>query len=374
MTKFYRDTWACIDLDALAHNYEQFMQLHPRQEMMAVIKANAYGHGDVQVAQLFSDLGATYLAVSSLDEALNLRKHHIKTPILTMAPVKISDLSVAAQFDITVTAYDEEWVKELATTQMQHHLKLHLEVETGMNRTGLRDLAETYDTLSSMSHISVEGIYTHIASADSNLCSVAKQLEAFNCILTSFEPHTFKYIHVANTATALQGQPEGPNMQRVGLGLYGINPDDVFIQTDLDLQPAFSLYARLTQVSKVKKGEAVGYGGTFVADDEICVGTLSIGYADGWSRKNQGRVVLINGYECEIIGRVCMDQLMVKLPTADFHIGDIATLIGGCLPAHRVANELDTIAYEVLTLIGDRVPRIYEKNGAIMDVNLGRFK
>jgi len=371
--KFYRDTWACIDLDALAHNYQQFTHLHPRKEMMAVVKANAYGHGDVQVAKLFSELGAAYLAVSSLDEALNLRKHHINTPIIVLAPVKISNVLTAAQFDITVTAYDEDWIKALATIPMQHQLKLHLEVETGMNRTGLRNLARAYETLSSLPDVIVEGIYTHIASADSDLYSVTKQLDAFSQILTSLEPHTFKYIHVANTATTLQYQPEGTNMQRVGLGLYGINPDDSFIQTNLDLQQAFSLYARLTQVSKVKKGEAVGYGGTFVADDETYVGTMSIGYADGWPRVNQGRAVLINGHECEIIGRVCMDQLMVKLPSFNFHIGDMATLIGECLPATRVATELDTISYEVLTLINDRVPRLYEKNGKIIEVNLGRF-
>jgi len=374
MIKFYRDTWACIDMDALAHNYQQFTHLRPNQEMIAVIKGNAYGHGDVQVAKLFAELDATYLAVSSLDEAIRLRKHDIKTPIIVVAPIKMSDVNIAAEFNITAIAYDEQWVDELAKINLNRQLKLHLEVETGMNRIGLRDVALAYEKLSQIDHVAIEGIYTHIASADSDLCSVDRQLDAFRRITKSFKPDTFKYVHVANTATTLQLELEGINAHRVGLGLYGINPDDDFIKTDLYLRLAFSLYSCLTQVSKVKKGDAVSYGGTFVAEEDMYVGTMSVGYADGWCRSNQGRAVVINGHECEIIGRVCMDQMMVKLPSADFCIGDVATLIGDCLPVNRVANELGTIAYEVLTLINGRIPRVYKKNGEIIDCNLGRFR
>lgn len=374
MTKFYRDTWVEIDVDALVHNYNQFVNLRPSQAMIAVIKANAYGHGDIVLAKLFANLGATYLAVSSLDEAINLRKHEIQTPIIVLAPVKVSDVNVAADFDITVIAYDEQWVDELVKTKIHSQLKLHLEVETGMNRTGLTDVLQNYEELSQIDHVIVEGIYTHIASADSNLESVERQILAFSRIIKSFKPDTFKYIHVANTATTIQFELEGITAHRVGLGLYGVNPDNDFIKTDLDLRPAFSLYAKLTQVSKVKKGATVSYGGVFVAKTDMYVGTMSVGYADGWCRMNEGRFVVIKGHECEIIGRVCMDQMMVRLPSGDFHIGDVATLIGNCLPVSCVASELGTIAYEVLTLISDRIPRIYKENGKMVDYNLGRFR
>jgi alanine racemase len=373
MTKFYRDTWVEIDMDALIYNYKQITQLRPNQDMIAVIKANAYGHGDIQIAKLFAELGVAYLAVSSLDEAIKLRKYEIQTPIIVLAPVKISDVNLAAEFDITIVAYDEQWVDELAKTHLRWQLKLHLEVETGMNRTGLHDVMKSYQKLSQIDNVIPEGIYTHIASADSNRRSVAEQLAAFSQIQKSFKSGTFKYVHVANTATMMQFELDGINAHRVGLGLYGINPDDDFIKTDLDLRPAFSLYARLTQVSKLRQGDAVSYGGSFVAPCEMHVGTMSIGYADGWLRMNQGRSVLIKGQECEIIGRVCMDQMMVKLPSADFEMGDVVTLIGEQLPASRVAREQGTIAYEILTLISDRIPRIYKKNGAVIDCNLGRF-
>ena len=373
MNKFYRETWVEIDVDALKHNFNQFKMLHPNQAIMAVIKANAYGHGDVDVARLFSQLGATYLAVSSLDEGLKLRRNGIQTAIIVLAPVKIQDIHVATKFDITLVAYDEEWVLELAKNPPDQPLKLHLEVETGMNRIGLKKVSEAYATLAQITMITLEGIYTHIASADSDIESVNRQVEAFRLLRNQFEPETFKYVHVANTATSLQFDLTGVNMQRVGLGMYGINPDESYVKTDLKLQPAFSFYSRLTKVSFIKKGEAVSYNGTYIADEETVVGALSVGYADGWCRLNQGRKVILNNQECEIIGRVCMDQMMIKLPRKDFKIGDVVTLIGEAMPVNRVARELGTIPYEVLTCINDRVPRIYKKNQAVVGYHMGRF-
>lgn len=369
---FYRDTWVEIDLDALKHNYEQFAMLRPNQQLIAVIKANGYGHGDLQLAKLYAELGVAYLAVSSLDEALKLRRHAITTPIIVLAPVKIADVNVAAEHDVTVIAYDEQWVLELTKTNLTKQLKIHLEVETGMNRIGLRDGIVNYEFLTQTPNVAVVGIYTHIASADSDLTSVQAQIDAFDQLIKQFPPDTFKFVHVANTPTTLQFDLTTTNAHRVGLGLYGINPDERFIKTPLTLKPAFAMYSRLTQVSKLVPGQAVSYGGTYVATEEIYVGTLSVGYADGWLRQNQGRNVVVAGHECEIIGRVCMDQLMIKLPSSAFQIGDIVTLIGADMPVTRVATELDTIPYEVLTLISDRIPRLYKKDNDIVEINLGR--
>lgn len=371
--QFYRDTWVEIDLDALKHNYEQLAALRPKQQLIAVIKANGYGHGDLQMARLYSELGAAYLAVSSLDEALKLRHHNITTPIIVLAPVKIADAPVAAAANITLIAYDEQWVTQLATVNLPNQLTLHMEVETGMNRIGLRDAKAAYAQLAQIPNVKIAGIYTHIASADSNPDSTKRQIMAFGRIINAFDPETFEFIHVANTPTTMQYDISATNAHRVGLGLYGINPDEDFIKTHLELRPAFSMFSCLTQVSKLNPGDAVSYGGTFVATEEMYVGTMSVGYADGWLRANQGRNVIIGGHECEIIGRVCMDQMMVKLPSGDFDIGDMVTLIGDEMPVNRVAAELGTIAYEVLTLINDRIPRVYKESGEIVNLNLGRF-
>jgi len=373
MNNFYRDTWVEIDLDALKHNYEQLVALRPNQQMIAVIKANGYGHGDLQMARLYSELGVAYLAVSSLDEGLKLRRHGIKTPIIVLAPVKITDTPIAATANITLIAYDEQWVLELATVNLPKQLTLHLEVETGMNRIGLRNAQAAYEQLCQIPNVETCGIYTHIASADSNLVTVAEQITTFSQIIKAFDPDTFKFIHVANTPMTLQYDIPATNAHRVGLGLYGLNPAADFIKTSLNLRPAFKMFSRLTQISKLNPGDAVSYGGTFVADTRMHVGTMSVGYADGWLRTNQGRNVVIKGYECEIIGRVCMDQMMVKLPSDDFAIGDPVVLIGDEMPVTRVATELDTIPYEVLTLISDRIPRIYKNIDGIVDINLGRF-
>ncbi|MCL1990846.1 MAG: alanine racemase [Defluviitaleaceae bacterium] len=372
MREFYRDTWIEIDIDALIHNYRQFDATHA-YEMIAVIKANGYGHGDVQMARLYAELGAAYLAVSSLDEALKLRHHGIELPIMVLAPVKLKDIHVAVQFEITVIAYDEGWVDALSKTALSGPLKLHLEVETGMNRIGLRQVKATCDRLSENDNVIIEGIYTHIATADSHYGSMLTQLDTFYQVLNTLTDYPFKYRHVANTATTLQLKSTQMNAHRVGIGLYGINPNQRMIKTTLDLQATFSMYTRLTKVSLVKKGEGISYGSTFVTSEDTYIGTMSVGYADGWCRSNQGRAVVIKGQECEIVGRVCMDQMMVKLPSADFAVGDVVTLIGKEMPVERVASELNTIPYEILTLISDRVPRVYKKQEVVVDCYLGRF-
>lgn len=374
MNKFHRGTWVEVKLDALTHNYEQFKQLHKNHAIMAVIKANAYGHGDVEVAKCFTRQGATYLAVSSLDEALHLRSHEITTPLIILAPVKITDCEIAARNNITIVAYDEEWAKKLSKILLPQQLKIHIELETGMNRIGIRDLLTTMTHLKSNKNIDIEGIYTHIHSADTKKTSIDEQVEKFNQTIVKAGMNKFKYIHIANTATTLKCDLKYVNMQRVGLGLYGINPDEEYVKTPLKLKPAFSFHSELTQVSHIKKGESVSYGATYIAPKDTVVGTLSVGYADGWCRLNQGRNVKIKGQQCPIIGRICMDQLMIALPSDDFSIGEVVTLIDEEINAGVIAKEIGTIAYEVLTLISDRVPRVYVENKIVRHCYLGRNK
>ena len=159
----------------------------------------------------------------------------------------------------------------------------------------------------------------------------------------------------------------------MGLGLYGINPDEDFIPISFDLKPALKLFSNVVQVKKIKKGDKVGYGATYEASEDEWIGVVPIGYADGWIRLHQGRNVIVNGVECEIVGRVCMDQMMIRLPNP-IPMGTVVTLIGEGMPVERVAREIGTISYEILCLISDRVPRVYKKDGKIIAVKKMRFE
>ena len=181
-----------------------------------------------------------------------------------------------------------------------------------------------------------------------------------------------KYVHLENTATLLQKEFDFDHAIRLGIGLYGVNPDANFIPIDFDLKPALKLLSNLVQVKQIKKGDKVGYGSTYEAKNDEWIGVVPIGYADGWIRLHQGRCVIVEGHECEIVGRVCMDQMMIRLPK-QFPMGTTVTLIGDGMPVERVAKEIGTISYEILCLISDRVPRVYTQNGKTIAVKKMRF-
>ncbi len=376
MQEYYRDTWAEIDLDAITHNVKQIKDLHPTKEIFAVVKANGYGHGDAEVSKVAIEAGVSCLAVSGLDEALRLRNSGIEVPILVLGMTRLKDVLLAAENNISLTAHDEMWIEHLVSLPLKTPVKVHLKIDSGMHRLGLmteEQVQKNFNRLKTAPMVEVEGVFTHMATADSDKEYLGHQIETFKRLIANLDLSDVKYVHLENTATLLQKEFDFDHGIRLGLGLYGINPDKEFIPIEFELKPALKLLSNLVQVKKIKKGDKVGYGATYEAQEDEWIGVVPIGYADGWTRSHQGRHVIVNGYECEIIGRVCMDQMMIRLPK-QFPMGTEVTLIGDGMPVERVAKEVGTISYEILCLISDRVPRVYKQGGKIIAVKKMRFE
>ena len=376
MQEYYRDTWAEIDLDAITHNVKQIKDLHPTKEIFAVVKANGYGHGDAEVSKVAIEAGVSCLAVSGLDEALRLRNSGIEVPILVLGMTRLKDVLLAAENNISLTAHDEMWIEHLVSLPLKTPVKVHLKIDSGMHRLGLmteEQVQKNFNRLKTAPMVEVEGVFTHMATADSDKEYLGHQIETFKRLIANLDLSGVKYVHLENTATLLQKEFDFDHGIRLGLGLYGINPDKEFIPIEFELKPALKLLSNLVQVKKIKKGDKVGYGATYEAQEDEWIGVVPIGYADGWTRSHQGRHVIVNGYECEIIGRVCMDQMMIRLPK-QFPMGTEVTLIGDGMPVERVAKEVGTISYEILCLISDRVPRVYKQGGKIIAVKKMRFE
>ena len=375
MQEYYRDTWAEIDLDAIAYNVKQIKKLHPTKEIFAVVKANGYGHGDAEVSKVAIEAGVSCLAVSGLDEALRLRQSGIEVPILVLGMTRLKDVSLAAENNISLTAHDEVWINHLVSLPLEKKIKVHLKIDSGMHRLGLMDanqIQTNFNLLKTAPMVEVEGIFTHMATADCDKEYLDYQIQNFKHLISNLDLSGVKYVHLENTATLLQKEFDFDHAIRLGIGLYGVNPDAEFIPIDFALKPALKLLSNLVQVKQIKKGDKVGYGSTYEAKNDEWIGVVPIGYADGWIRSHQGRCVIVEGYECEIVGRVCMDQMMIRLPKK-FPMGTKVTLIGDGMPVERVAKEIGTISYEILCLISDRVPRVYKQNGKTIAIKKMRF-
>jgi len=369
---FYRDTWAEIDLDAIFYNVaEMKKRLKSNRKLIAVVKANGYGHGALQVAKTALEAGAEYLAVAFLDEAIQLRKKGVNVPILVLGAVRYADLKIAAAYKITVTMFDLEWLKKAVVfLNGEYSLKVHIKLDTGMGRIGLREkeeLIEVENILSENPNIVVEGIFTHFATADElNSTYMEKQLHRFRELLSCLSEKP-AIIHCSNSASSMLYPDLQYNAIRMGISMYGLTPSlEIEPSLPFPLKEAFSLHTRIIQVKRLQKGEKVSYGATYEAMGNEWIGTLPIGYADGWLRKLSGQEVLVNGERAPIIGRVCMDQCMIKLPSY-VKPGAKVTLIGkqnaGAISVNEIAAKLETINYEVTCAISHRVPRLYKRAG-----------
>ncbi|RHW34871.1 alanine racemase [Neobacillus notoginsengisoli] len=374
---FYRDTWAEVDLDAIYQNASAIKRLLPDDvELIAVVKANGYGHGDVEVAETALAAGAGYLAVAFMDEALALRKKGIAAPILVLGATRPEDVHVAARNRITLTAINFEWLEKAASVLGDSSLRIHIKVDTGMARLGFKGLDELKQAeafLEQDSRFLLEGIFTHFSTADELESSYFQhQLKEFETLLESLTVRP-KYIHASNSAAGMRFAGARFNAIRLGISMYGLSPSpEIKSSLPVELNEAFSLHSRLVQVKKLHKGEKVSYGATYEASNEEWIGTIPIGYADGWIRKLQGQEVLVNGLRAPIVGRVCMDQCMVRLQEYA-PVGTEVTLIGkqgsNFVRIDEIARKLETINYEIPCIISNRVPRLYKKDGKIVGMH-----
>ncbi|WP_417900971.1 alanine racemase [Bacillus haimaensis] len=379
MSSFHRDTWVEVDLDCIYENVKA-VQEHVTDDVsvIAVVKANAYGHGDVQVANVALEAGAKYLAVSFLDEAMSLRQQGVKAPILVLGASRVSDLELAAKEDITLTVFQKEWLEEASRVSLgDASINLHLKLDTGMGRIGARSKEEVVEIVSlikSMDNFQLEGVYTHFATADEiHSTYVEKQFERFGEMIHEVEElQSVPFIHCGNSAATLRFPKRIFNAVRVGIAMYGLTPSPEMVPTlPFPLKEAFSLHTKLVHVKKLSLGESVSYGATYTTKEEEWIGTVPLGYADGWTRKLQGMNVLVDGQYAPIVGRICMDQFMIKLPY-QLPVGTVVTLIGNQerlrISSDDVAEKLDTINYEIPCMVSYRVPRMFLRNKSIMEV------
>lgn len=363
-----------VDLSAIKQNVENEMKhLDSGQQLWAVVKANAYGHGSIPVANTAINAGATGLCVATLDEGIQLRQSGITVPILVLGIVKTEWATLAAQENISLAVGSLEWLKKAQELLKANDkkLKIHLAIDSGMGRIGFsedEEFKEANEFLKNNNNFEVEGMFTHFSKADSaNISYFEYQVKRFNHMksLLTIKP---KYIHVDNTAASIFSRGVKSDIVRYGIGMYGLNPSSVpnaeDLKSDIQLKPALSFTSELSFVKQIHNGNGVGYGATFVADKDEWIGTVPVGYADGWQRSMQGFKVKVGDEYCPIVGRVCMDQFMVLLPH-EMPVGTKVELISSDPKAPNsikaVADQVNTIHYEIACLLSDRLPRVYTR-------------
>ncbi len=362
---------AVVNTAALVHNLNEVKKKAEDKKVVAVIKADAYGHGAVKAAEAYATL-ADMFAVATGDEALELREAGVTKDILILAPVPKEDIPELVKAGIILTVSSEKDGEDIS--QISEGLgitaRIHVAVDTGMSRIGFfpnKEGAWQIRKISKLPALSLEAVFTHYAKADEkDKTWMNIQTERFTSFAKNLEkelPH-LKF-HIANSAGIMEQKAHFGDFVRAGIVLYGLYPSDEVEKRALHLIPALTWKSRVSSVRWVEKGEGVSYGHTYRAEERIKVATVSCGYADGYPRllSNRGRV-LINGTSCPIVGRVCMDQFMVDVTDKNVDVDDEAILIGKSgneeITADEIAMLTGTINYEVVCDIGKRVPRIYE--------------
>lgn len=366
----YRPTKAIVHLDAIRENIQSLKRhLKSKTEIIAVVKANGYGHGIVEVASAALSAGAKMISVATPDEAVLLRANGIESDILVMAPTTVAFAEKAAELAISVTVSDALWLREVMpqAAHWKKRLKIHVKIDSGMGRVGVRDaenLREMIELINQIEQLQLEGAFTHFPCADDGCVETTKtQFERFQQMIELF-PEKPTFVHASNSAAALLYPAYGLDAVRFGISLYGIAPSD-YVQEHLPfpLTPALSLESELSFVKKVGKGQAISYGATYTTDDEEWIGTLPIGYADGLKRGLREQTVLIGGERMPIVGTICMDQCMVRL-SREFPVGEKVVLIGKQgkeeITIEEWASRIGTIPYEIAVSISERVARLYQ--------------
>lgn len=375
----YNRAWAEIDLDAIENNVKEIRRItNPHAEIMGIVKADGYGHGANEVANTLIQNGVTRLGVAILDEAIQLRKNGIKVPILVLSYTDPRRASELIQYDITQTIYSHELAKELSDIAVSKNskIKVHVKIDTGMGRVGfLPGYSAVLDVIkiSELKGLIVEGLFTHFADTD-NVEYTKSQFEKYMSIVTELMRVGIHIPikHVANSGAIIQYPDMHLDMVRAGIILYGHYPSPEAEICKINLKPAMTLKAGVNMVKTVEKNTAISYGCTYVTDSEKKIATITIGYADGYSRllSNKARV-LINGEYAQIVGRICMDQCMADvtgLKTTP-NIGDEVVLFGSqegkSIGCEELSKMMGTINYELICLVGKRVSRIYFKDGKL---------
>ncbi len=373
-----RASFVEVNSASLRHNFSAVKSIIPKDaHIMAVVKANAYGAGAIKASEIFLQEGANYLGVATLDEALELRSCFSKTPILILGYSPNANASMLIDNDLSamVFSFEQAEVFSQMALKSQKRLKIHLKIDTGMHRLGLEPNFKSIEIIKkirALKGLEVEGIFTHLSNADSNIKTHAKnQMKAFNAFLEQLlnQKIEFQYRHAYNSAGILSlcngNENRFLNLYRPGIMLYGFYPSNGMKETcPTILKNVISLKAQIVQIRSVKKGEFIGYGEHFYANEETLVGVLALGYADGLVRALGNRIqVAINNQLAPLIGKVCMDQCFVKLNNIQAKEGDEVILFGDksakANDASEIAALLNTIPYETISTLSKRLERVY---------------
>ncbi|MDM5297577.1 alanine racemase [Bacillus pumilus] len=387
MQKIGREVWIEVNLDAIKRNIQAFQAHIPRKsKIMAVVKANAYGHGSVEVARQALESGATELAVASLEEGIVLRKAKIEAPILVLGLTPLDCVKKAAAWRIDLSGLCADWINQanaiLTKEESQHQLGIHVNVDTGMGRLGIRtkeELLEAVEALEKSKYLRWDGVFTHFSTADEpNPDFALFQHDRFIDFLRFLKKKgvTLPTVHMNNTAATIVFPTFSADMIRLGIGLYGLYPSQYVEDLDaVQLEPALSLKARIAFVKQMMtEPRMVSYGATYVAKPDEVIATIPIGYADGYSRalSNKG-FMLFRGKRVPIAGRVTMDMTMIRLGEMKARPGEEVVIYGRqqdeAISVEEIAELLNTIHYEVIATISRRVPRFYKRGGKIMKIS-----
>lgn len=364
----YRPTWAEINLGNLAHNFRQIKKAAiSGTKVMVTVKADAYGHGLIPVAKRLVKCGVDFLGVASIDEGIILRREGINTPILVMGVVLKEHIGPLFTFKLTPTVCDMVLAKALENKakKLNQPINIHIKVDTGMGRIGVShyDALRLVRRVALFKSLRIKGLFTHFAFADVNKKFTHYQAFLFYRLISKLNSSGIKIplVHAANSAALLDYGNTHFNMVRPGLAIYGLYPAK---NPKVKLKPALSLKTKVVFLKKVPRGTGISYGHTYITNRDTRIVTLPIGYGDGYQRNLSNLApVLIRGRRFKIIGRICMDQMMVDVGRSKVNIGDEVVLIGSQgrnnIPVEELAQLSAAIPYEIVCGLGSRIPRVY---------------
>lgn len=384
----YRNTYVKIDNKVLTDNIKKIINKYNNYKYyIGVVKANAYGHGDYIVNDLIKG-GINYLATSSLEEAISIRKYNQEIPILVLEPISLEHLNVIEDNNISITIESLDYAKSLIQKKLKHQLKIHIKLDTGMNRLGIKNKEEVNKTISILKEnkdIFIEGIYTHLATSGLNDIYYDKSIAKFKELTSDIDLSQIPIVHLNRSITLVHHKTYNfETGVRLGIIMYGFNQSlpnptglrklkrnllikrlgisDSILSNNLDLHTAFSLYSEVISIRKVKKGEFVGYGANYIAKEDIIIATIPIGYNDGMKQGIEH--VSINNKLYNLVGDICMDMITVCVDN-NVKLHDKVEIFGNNISIKDVSKQTNSNAYHILTGITNRVPRLYNDNTEI---------
>ncbi|GLC29671.1 alanine racemase [Clostridium omnivorum] len=382
MFRHLRPVWAEVDLDRLAHNMREIRKAAISKDIIAVIKADGYGHGALDIAPVLLENGATRIAVAVLNEAVELRRGGLECPVMILGFTPPSLIDLILRYDIEQTVYSYELAHELSVLAQKKNkiAKIHIAIDTGMGRIGFLPNEESVEEvykISKLPNIVIEGLFSHFSAADErNKEYTSMQFEKYNWFYDRLKEKdiNINIRHIANSAAIIDLPETHFEAVRPGIILYGYYPSNEVYKEKIDLKPVMSLKTNIVHIKKVPPGEYISYGRKFQTSKESIIATLPVGYADGYTRLlfNKAKVI-VNDKLVPVIGRICMDQCMIDVTEVEgVKVGDEVILMGEQngikFTADDIAELLGTINYEVTCMISKRVPRVYVRQGKVVKI------